>query len=364
MADIAFTVEQTRQAVENQFEYYRFVRETAIQVRAEQLKMSEADFRKTLNDPLFDDGMLTVADLNHIPSEYQKADFVPLKLHRTFTGSGALATAWMNAGIVEYSYLASMLDYIRGRPVILGHELVHRNIKLQNIILTMAVDVEMMASIPMHFEPEEKIYLWYQPYGKLFQELALVFFRFDFQKARKNFVVWRYSGGQMEIDEEEFRKYPEQVELMKNEFRRFFREVAIPGFYADPIYWAAVHERMKDEHLVMKVMMAKHYHPTLLGGKVETARWLSEHREQTSRFAHTAYKKSAEAKSHTPVAVTGPLESLALFLGISHRTDDDSVKHLDDSQVLGDENKPSLIKELLRLYRSFKSKEEVENHAK
>lgn len=313
---VSFLENQLSRAVEKKFEDYHALREDAIRIRARQLNLSEKDFRAMLKTPLADDSQITFADLNFIPAPYEKKDFLPRELHLGFMPRSIYAAAWLNSGIVYYGHNAVIEDYLTGEPDILGHELVHSNLKLQNLILSLGFDVEAMASIPKVFEPNDKLDFWFHPYAETFRELALVFFRFDIQRARNDVVLFNFIG-RYRIDREKFQKHSREIEKIKKEMREFFLTKTLPAFYADPMFWSGLHERMQDDHLILKVTMAQHYNQTLLGGKVETARWLSEHKDEISRFAHDAYKKSAEARRHNNIRIVKSWESIRHFLGLA-----------------------------------------------
>jgi hypothetical protein len=333
---VDFLVWQTQTAIEDKYEYYKDVREIAIPIRAKQLKMEEKEFRVMLKSPLADDGRVTFAELNFIPSAYEKSDFVPKELRLCMTDRRIYAAVWLNSGIVCYNHMASVKDYVTVKPITLGHELIHANIKLQNLILSLGVDLEAMASIPTLFEEENKIGLFFNSYGVPFRESALVFFRFDIDRARKEVIKFAFFG-RARMDNQKFREYVHDVEKIQVEMRRFFREHTLPTFYADPIFWASAHERMKDDWLIFKVTMAQHYNQTILGGRVETARWLSEHQKEISTFAYKAYKKSGEApQQHGAMQQTmlAGLRQLKFFLGIrdAERIDPEALKVLHEKE--------------------------------
>lgn len=313
---ISFLVVQSTTAIDNMFVYYQHVREKAIEFRAKQLKMNERDFRKLLSLPLSDDSEVSFADVNFIPAAYERKDFVPKELHLDFTPQFIGAAAWANSGIVHYNHIAAVEDYIQQKPLVLGHELVHTNIKLQNLILSLGFNVETMASIPMLFEVENHTGLLVHPYAQQpFYELIKVFFRFDIEKAQKEIFIYPFMG-RFSFDHEKLQKYSPKFESVKQELRRFFQEVTLPTFYTDPMYWSALHERMNDDNLILRVTMAQYYNQTVLGGRIETARWLSEHYEEIKRFAHGAYKKSGEAPKHEKIKIVRKLKSLFYFLGL------------------------------------------------
>lgn len=281
------------EAADLNFEYYsKEMMDRAVRVRAEKLGIDENLLRKILDLKI--PGYkhhITFRELHYLPKPMRRSDFIPRELHLGYTPQGVLGMAWLNTGVVYYSPQARVVDYLTKKPKVLQHEMVHNNINLQKFPLSEGFDVELMASIPEVLYDENQIDLFFHGYVAVPRELIRIYFGFNFAQARKD--IFRYDlGGNIAIDEQKFREYSQKLALVKGELRELFRDVVIPEFYSDPVWWSAMNEKRVDRNSLLRIMMAAQYNPTILGNEKDTMKWLETHEEEIREMAKTAFDTS------------------------------------------------------------------------
>ncbi len=274
------------------YEFYKERVSRIIASRAKTLGMSQEDFVSHLGDKV-DGSDITYRELNGIPLEGRKSDFVPRELHLGMLpeAEGVLGATWKNSGLVYYNPQARILDYVIGEPRVMQHEMMHVNTRFQNFPLAEGFDVELLAMIPDGLLPQSQIDLFFHHYMEEMRTLAWVFFGFNFSEAQKRFVDYD-AGGNLFINEAEFNGYCSQIKQIADEYRGFFQTVVIPEFYSDPIFWNAFNEKMQNQNSYLWVFMRKHYEPTILGGHKETRIWLEAHQFEIKAMAKEAFRKS------------------------------------------------------------------------
>ena len=247
---------------------------------AEQLKVSEDDLRTALLKPIPDDPDITLADYMDWPVLEAK-DFLGPKdsftLHiGNISWSGVLGVAWLNSGTVGYHTVGRIYDHIAGKPLVLLHELMHANSKLQNMPLAWYFNPELFAALPEAMD-NSLFTNWFLNWFYLadLQEAVHVFFNFDSKRAWKE--IWKFNiGGALEFDEQKMDHYTAMKELIQKELRHFITNVLFPEFYYDPLRWAGINHKSRDDNMAFKVIFSRYYEPTILGGREKTAKWLDK----------------------------------------------------------------------------------------
>lgn len=283
-------VAMANQAADEKYAFYKDFVDRAIKARALKLGIAEKDFRDMLDKKLTGQNV-TYREYNLIPPVFKRSDFVPRELHLGYTpqAKGILGSTWLNSGIIYYNPQARILDYLTGRPLILGHEMVHGNSNLQSMPIAFAFDVETMASVPQILYPEEKTGLIYHGYANDLRELIWVYFGFDFEKAQEESLLVNFSGNQV-VDEKKYRANYSKLDSVKAELLNRFRDDVIPEFYSDVVFWTTMNTKMGDKNFVFQVMMAKLYKPSILGS--DTAKWLDNHSFEIKQIALDVYNRS------------------------------------------------------------------------
>lgn len=354
-------IEQFVRAVEEiNYPYYKDLEKLAIIESARQKGKSEEEFRKLLDRPIPEDpeGKITFREINRIPAEITKASFVKhIKAREIHFGFiSALGEVWLHSGVTFISLQGRILDYINNgnRPLINAHEAIHANAILQNWPLSEGWDPELGASLPAMLMPEDKIYLSLHSYLTVPRELIWVFFGYNFEQVRKEVVLFDYDGN-LRIDAAKFDFYTAKLEEAKKELLSFFREKAIPQFYADPTFWTSLGEKLQDKNAVIRIMMVQNYEPTILGGNEETAKWLDTRKYEIMNIAEESYKESGQPSSGDQ---EGPVHqkflSLAARLGYNQ---DDLFKLAKKYRINPSDLNDKSEEELMRLFLGILYKE-------
>lgn len=290
---VDFTDKAIKGAVEIDYAFWGQLERDAVAIAAKADGKTEDEFRKYLErkDPL--NPSMTFRDLRHIPPILEHKDFIPFReLHIGLTPEipSVLGVAWLNTGIVYYTPVAIIRDYLMDSPVVLAHELVHTNRKLQGVPLVWGFDAETMASVPDMLVASDYLDLQQHSYASNFRELIWVYFRFDFEQAQKE-IVKNILVGNLQIDRQKFDEYSQKLEVAKAELRNAFKKV-MAEFYSAPVWWTALNDKLADNNSVFRIMMASMYNPTLLGGEEATIKWLKSNEYKIKRWSNEAWDKS------------------------------------------------------------------------
>lgn len=297
---VEFIDRAIKNAVELDYAFWGNLEREAVTVAAKADGRTEKEFREYLGrkDPL-NPGM-TFRDLRHIPPVVERQDFIPFReLHIGLTPEypSVLGVAWLNSGIVYYTPVAMIRDYLMDAPVVLAHELVHTNKNLQGIPLVWGFDAETFASVPDMIVTKDYLDTWHHGYAADFRELIWVYFRFDFEQAQKE-VVKTSLMGNLRIDREKFDEYSQKLEVAKAELRTAFKRV-MAEFYSTPVWWTALNDKLVDDNSVFRVMMAAMYNPTLLGGEEATTKWYNTNEHKIKRWADEAWSESGSTANES-----------------------------------------------------------------
>ncbi|MGC1582617.1 MAG: hypothetical protein WA766_14110 [Candidatus Acidiferrales bacterium] len=279
-------------AAQRDYDFYNVITDLAIKARAQKLGISEADFRAQMDTPMVDNPHVTYREFNRIPKPTQVSDFVPREIHLGFNIplGGILGVTWLNTGIIYYNPDAWIRDYLTDQPEILQHEMVHCNSNVEKFPMTEAFDAELLADMPIVLDPNNELDLPTHSYAKDLREMFLIYFNDDFDEAQKQSFKIDLAGNQV-LDEDKYRYYHQQHDIVKAEARHFFQTVTIPEFYSDPIWWGSVNNIRGDNNSVFRMTLALHYNPTLLGGSKATLDWLEGNREIIMETAELGFRR-------------------------------------------------------------------------
>lgn len=299
---VDFTDIAVKEAVEINYSFWGQLERDAVAIASKADGKTEDEFRKYLDrkDPL--NPNMTFRDLRHIPPVVERKDFVPFReLHIGVAPEfpSVLGVAWLNTGIVYYTPVAMIRDYLMDAPVVLAHEFVHTNKKLQGIPLVWGFDAETLASIPDMLITNNYLDIWNHGYAAKFRKHIWTYFRFDFDQAKKEIVKTSLIGN-LRIDQAKLDEYSQKMEVAKAEFRDAFKRV-IAQFYSTPVWWTALNDKLVDNNSVFEVMMAAMYNPTLLGGEEATTKWYLTNEPKIKRWTDEAWKESGSTANENNV---------------------------------------------------------------
>jgi hypothetical protein len=284
-----YFIGQFEEAWDIGYEYYRDVEVLAVRARAEAVGKTEKELRANLDEPLPDAPGVTYRERQLLPDPITKAQFVPSKeIHLGY--NPYFGVAWLNSGALWVTPQATVSDYIHGRPGIALHESIHTNENLQSYPLSNGVDVELIASVPMMFFPEDHLRLSHHGYARDIRDMVRWYFGYDFDQVRKEIVIFNHATN-LRIDTEKFNKYYAQLQEVKAELLRIY-PVFLAEYYSKRAYWSGFHEKMQDNAAVFRVMMALSYDLTALGGREKTMRFTQMHHDKIMRMAHESFMAS------------------------------------------------------------------------
>lgn len=266
---------------------------------------SEDEFRKYLDREDPNNPGITFRELRHIPAKLEKKDFIPYReIHFGLTPEYAevLGVAWLNAGVIHYTPMAMLMDYILKNPEVLAHEFVHTNPKIQNMPLGWGMDLELMASISEMLLEDDHLHLWNHGYAAEFREWVRVFFGFKFEQARDEIIQrpsWM-SMGNVVINEEKFNEYSLKLNLAKQALKEGLK-TGVVWLYSNPLYWSAMNDKTIDDNFVFRVVLSATYNPTLLGGADATAKWLETRKYRIKEMMDKAWDDSGKSGNNSPM---------------------------------------------------------------
>lgn len=315
---VQFMIKFVNEAADIQFNAHKNLKEGAIKSLAQQNDVSVSELKKRLNEKDSLSG-LYFWEIYGIPKDMQRSDFVPRELHLGYMPEfhGVLGAAWLNTGLVYYNPQSAIIDYLKGKPVILAHEFMHTNSNLQKFPFADGFDAEFFASYPMLL-PEARVSFFFHGYLAEAREAAWVFFGFDFNQARKEIIKLNL-GGNIIIDEKKYREYFEKQEVIKKEFAERFPQ-ALEMYYSNPLWWSAFHEKLKDQVGVFKMLMAQNYDFTLLGGREKTMTRYYLKKETINEVAKEAWTELEDNSSGNPSEGVRIPDSMLNFYNQSFNT--------------------------------------------
>ena len=248
----------------------------------------------------------------------ERRDFVPKTLYvGSVASEHVLAYAFLNSGIVVYGLQGVLWDYIVGEPQTLQHELIHKNPKLQSMPAAWQFDVELFASLAPFLDAESPVMDFISHgYLKTVRDMAKVYFGLDTAQIRREVIGYDYNR-RFVINEAKLNKYSALAKEASAELKRASIERILPEFYADLPFWLAVNKKFNDQSAAFKVLMARDYEPTILGGYEKTAEWIERNGEVIRKITQEALKKLENPPPSSNE--NGEEEWLAGFLGLDRR---------------------------------------------
>jgi hypothetical protein len=296
-------------------DFYATIMQLSVTARANKLGIPEADFAKSLDEPMIDNKNITYREFNRIPKPSKSSDFVPRELHLGYNPplGGILGVTWLNTGVIYFNPEALMVDYVITRPVILQHEMVHVNINTEKFPMTEAFDAELAADMPMTLYPENQINLPDHGYNADLREIFWIYFNDDFDEARKQSYKVDLAGNPV-LDEAKYRYYFEQHQKVKAEAMKFFQTVTIPEFYSDIAWWGSVNDIRGDKNSVFRMTLALHYNPTILGSSKDSLEWAESHREEILDAARKGFKDAVGGANTNDVDNDITMERVPTYL--------------------------------------------------
>lgn len=291
---VDYTFGEIQKAVDLNFDFYKDLRQLALESLAASLKIASGDLEKVVDQKVSENPKFTFEELYWLPKKMEKKDFVPREVHVGYGPDawGALGWAWLDTGLVYLNPMAQVLDYLVGAPVVTQHELMHANKNLQSLPFSEAFDVELAASIPEMLTLGDYVHLQFHSYVRDLREMAWVFFGYDYKRVRKEIVKFD-AAGVLRIDEEKFNHYSQLLNQVKAEYMKFFPK-AIGEFYGKIVLWSAFQDKLVDKRAIWRIMMRKEYEPTILGGREKTAKWLKANEQNIREDAQKAWDVSGE----------------------------------------------------------------------
>ncbi len=252
-------------------------------------QMTSEELERKLKEKVGESGV-TYGELAQI-NEIQKQDFVVNEFH--FGIIEAWGLTWLNTKRILYSPQARLYDYLNDAPLVIIHELIHANPKLQKIPAAWHFDAELSASFLETLNKKSDL-LTFLRHGYLndIRWASHVFFGLDSEKIYDKIIKFRWSTNQIELDEAAFREFEAKIKLIKEELNSAIFNVILPEFYSNQLYWASVNKRFKDDNAYFKIMMSLTYDPTLLSGHHSTMKWVNENSDKIKELAEEAWKET------------------------------------------------------------------------
>ncbi len=244
----------------------------------------------------------------------KESDFVPTELHLGYNVRlrGIFGVTWLNTGLVYINPQTLQIDFIKNEPQVMKHEFVHVNSNLENFPLAESFDAELLASFMM-FHSEDQIDFFFHGYAALPRKFAKIYFNYDFDAARARMVKFDDATGNLIVDAKAWNEELEKLQPIKEEFIRFGR-LALPEFYSDEMFWLAMNKKLRDNNVVFRMMMAKYYDPTSLGGRVPTMRWLEANKERIRKIAEESMAEVEKSGDEVVIQANLPPFLLDLYM--------------------------------------------------
>jgi len=258
-----------------------------------------------------------------LPISLTKRDFISSvhEFHFAYLKGGVLGLTYLHSGKVFCSPIARLMDHINNSPVVVAHELVHANPKLQNILLSQHIDLELLDSLPVALdEPVDSFDYLQHPYLEQFRRMVKVLTGMDSERAMREIVRPSMGTPSFTVDREKLRAHVERLHVISKAFQPAIKEM-LASLYRNPLHWMAINERMQDKSAFMKVFFALKFDPTSLGGHQESMLYLEENASLLKEIADQVWNAPVEQQPQIvlmqPGVVTPMMRIVAEYLNIS-----------------------------------------------
>jgi hypothetical protein len=180
-----------------------------------------------------------------------------------------------------------------------------------------------MASLPTSLHPAlYKLSFLKHGYLTELRKMVKIMFGFDSERAMNEIFGYNLSGN-MQINKVALEKHAKSIMAISIELQREIEEQIFPEFYGNMFYWLAVNDIMMDQTAMMKIILARDYDPTILGGRAATTSWLETNETIIKELAEKAMTKSKEQPTiNIPEGnrIITRARALANILGIDERS--------------------------------------------
>ncbi len=263
--------------------------------------MSEDEIIRMMKktDPVSGNSNITFADTFDFPKDQDWMDFLTQvkEIHLAHTPENYLGLTYSDTGACFISPALMIADYITGKPVRLGHELMHANREFQKMPYLNFFDFETMASVPSLLMPDDGFFFITHSYARRLRPFIRAYFNLDLDRAENEIFPVTLAGSRV-MNHEKFRIWAIEIEKVKIELLNFFRRID-DELTVHRWYWFALHEKLGDNLAIFKIMLALMYEPTGLGGQNSTAKWILKHKGEITDDAEAAFKASGTDDSTT-----------------------------------------------------------------
>ena len=274
--------------IDGDFADHKMISDLAVESFAKRNKKTPDEVRDLLSKPIPEYGT-NYADVLQIP-QLEPADFIKSIKFAYFMPMGSCNAYVFLKNILAFTPCVRRLDYVVGKNEVIKHELIHANIKLQGHPISWYVNVELLAALmPFLESPTNLNTFFYHGYLSSPWEALKVFGGFDVEKIRKEIFRYELYKGGSAINREVLSKYIPEI----NRAAQWLRESAIKvlwEYYSDQHAWVAINNMSHDDDMAYKVIMAKLYEPTLLGGHNTTVRFILKHGDRSAEVAKRAWE--------------------------------------------------------------------------
>ncbi len=255
-----------------------------------------AELVKTLKeqDPVSNNSKITFAETLDVPKQQEWSDFL-VEMHLSHIPESYLGLTYSDTGACFISPILMLADHVTGKPVRLGHELMHANREFQRMPYLNFFDFETMASVPSLLMPADRFFFMLHSYTKSLRPLIRVYFNLDLDRAEKEIFPITLAGNRV-MDRAKFRLWEKEIEKVKVELLDIFRRID-DQLSLNRWYWFALHDKLGDNMAIFKIMFALTYEPTGLGGAKNTKKWVLIHKKEYQDDAVIAFAASGTNSS-------------------------------------------------------------------
>ena len=283
----------TKDSIDADYKDHKAINTLAVESFAGRNGRTPDEVRELLKKPI-PEYNTTYADVLQIP-QIEPVDFIKHVKHMYFTPMSSCNAAVYLKTFVVLTPCMRKMDYVLGYPSVLKHELIHAS-TLQGYPIGWYFDVELFAALlPFLEDPANLEDFFYHGYLDSAWEALHVFACLDVKKMRKEIFRYKVVWGGTAMNREVLANYLAEV----NKASAWIRESGLKvlgEFYSDPHIWATVNDMSHDDRMVYKVIMAKLYEPTCLGGHAKTVKFILKHSDEMKSVADSAWKRVGQKR--------------------------------------------------------------------
>lgn len=213
-----------------------------------------------------------------LPRYYEPSDFLPDELYFGPIAPWGMVYLGLYGEYNRRVFLhpeAFIYDCLSGQPLVLAHELVHAQPRLQYLPLAWYTDVEILTELSSGLW-DTTFWEMLHPYLYLIMDLVEAAFGYTYRGTGGSMDFRSERAGLSWPNLERVRKHQQVWEKISDELRSWVLEDLMPDFYQDPLYSLSLNMRYCWDSAFVAVSFLTRFELAGLDGYENTQSWLAQ----------------------------------------------------------------------------------------